>query len=825
MEWRPASLFFAAGGLALSTQVLLLRELMVALQGDETAVALGLFAWLGGIAAGAGVGRILTRRHPGRWAATGFALLAALCPAGVVASRLARWALSPPPGELLPLGHAVALAVLVLAPPGGLVGLTFTALAATAASAGWRPGRGIARLYVLESLGSLAGGLAVTFLVVPLLDPMRGALLSAGSWVLVGSAAARPRKPPGSGVAPASAVPGRAALRVAAAVLLVLGALPLARRVGEWTVRARFRGLAPGIPLLDWADTPYQHVAIAGGALRHLYAGGQYAGSFPDPSEHEALAHRLACLAPRPGRILLVGSGFAGTLRYLLDHPVERIDLLEIDRRAIDLVRAHLAPEDARALEDRRVRIVIDDPRRFLSRRAGGPPPAPVGRVGARRSAGPEDETGRTYGLILILEPPPVTLLLARMSSVEFYRLCAARLAPDGVLVVRLETTPNVLTGESAALGGALWGALREVFPVVRAGPGPEGLLLAGTDPDAVTLDPSVLAGRFAHRRIASRVFVPELFPILFPPERVAGREAALAAAAAVVPVSRDERPVSFLHALALRQRFAGSAAAPLLGRIARAPPLWLATAALLPSLLVLSRLALSARGRPDPRPRRRRPIALAAMHAVAVTGGCGMAWSLLILFSYQTRAGALYGQIGLLAALFMLGLAGGGMATARGAELPAERARGWLLAATAAALLFALSLPAALRRLGGPVPAVPGLTELLHGVLLAAAGVVTGALFPVAAGVLLAAPQTAGAPEALDHAAARRTAGGLEAADHGGAAVAALVGGVVFIPALGLAGSAWLLAALETAALLGVLLATTRSRGSPAGSYDSVPP
>jgi predicted membrane-bound spermidine synthase len=770
-----AALFFAAGGLALTLQVTLLRELIVALQGDETAVGLGLAAWLAGIAAGAGAARALVRERPGWWAALGFGLLALAGPAEVIAGRLGRLALAPPPGELLPLGPAVLLAAAVLAPAGGLVGLAFTALAATAARAGWRPGQGIARLYVLESLGSLAGGLLVTFLVVPLLPPLKGTLVAAGAWTLLGVPAARARL-----------VAGRRALPALAAALIVLALLPACGRIEGMTVKARFRGLARGIPLLAWTDTPYQHLAIGGGAMRHLYAGGQYAGSFPDPSEHESLAHILSSLSPRPGAVLLVGSGVHGTLRFLLAHPIERLDLVEIDRRALRLVRDFLPAADDRALGDPRVRIVHDDPRRFLARGAAG---------GAGRGAA--GDPGR-YDLIVILEPQPVTLLLARLSTVEFYRLCAAHLAPGGVLVVRLETAPNVLTGESAALGGSIWGALRQVFPVVRAGPGPESLLLAGTDPRAVTLDPGVLARRFEERQVTSEVFVPRIFPLLFPPERVAGQEAALDEAAAAFPASRDERPVSFLHALALRQRIAGGRVAPLFGRVARVPPPWLAALALLPSVLAAGWIGL-ARGSRDPG----RSLPLAAMHAVVVTGGCGMAWSLLILFSYQTRAGALYGRIGLLAALFMLGLAAGGAALARGADRPAGSARRRLPLAGAAALLFALLMPAALRALDHPALGRAALPEILHGALLLLAGVITGSLFPVAAGVLLAGRRGV-----------RETASGLEAADHVGAAVAALLGGVVFIPALGLLGTARLLAALQAVALAGVLAAaTTRSR------------
>jgi spermidine synthase len=598
----------------------------------------------------------------------------------------------------------------------------------------------------------------------------------------LGSAAARARIVPGSILLPALAI-----------ALAAFAVSPLGSRAEEATARLRFAGLVPGVPLLAWDDTPTQHLMIAGGATRHVYAGGQYAGSFPDPAEHEAQAHVLMSLAPRPRTILLAGGGLEGTLRFLLAHPVERIDVVVADPEALLFLRGFLPPEDRRALDDARVRLVADDPRRFLARPPGGARgPAPA------------------YDLMLILEPPPVTLLLARLTTVEFYRLAAARLAADGALVISLETAPNVLTGETAALAGSIAGALRTAFPVVRATPGPASLLIAGTDAGAVTLDPEVLADRHLGSGVVSEVFAPEVFATLFPAERVADVEAAVALAAARVPASRDTRPVSFLHALARRRSLAGGGApdrggatARLAAGLARRSPAAIAAAALVPSLLAL--VVIGARRR------RSGGAPLAAAHAVVVTGACGMAWSLLILFSYQARAGALYGRIGLLTALFMLGLAIGGLATTRAAEAGAATAHRTLAGTAAAAFLFALVVPAAL---GGAIPgarAPAGLAaDLLHGVLLLAGGLVTGALFPAAAGVLLAAR-----PDP------RVTAADLEAADHAGAAVAALAAGVVLVPVLGLAGTAWLLAALQGAALAGVLLVTGRPRspGSPGGT------
>jgi spermidine synthase len=223
----------------------------------------------------------------------------------------------------------------------------------------------------------------------------------------------------------------------------------------------------------------------------------------------------------------------------------------------------------------------------------------------------------------------------------------------------------------------------------------------------------------------------------------------------------------------------------------AHASPAVLGLVALLPSLVIVALIAA----------RRRKPGAhtLAATHAVAATGACGMIWSLLVLFSYQTRAGALYGRLGWLTALFMLGLALGGGLASRAASARAETSRRWLLAVLGAALLLALLMPLALAWLGG-VGAVA--LELSHGGLLLLAGAATGAVFPAGAGSLLASGRGA-----------RGAAGGLEAADHAGAALAAMAGGILLVPALGLAGTAWLTVGLEGLALAGLALSGPGSR------------
>jgi spermidine synthase len=185
------------------------------------------------------------------------------------------------------------------------------------------------------------------------------------------------------------------------------------------------------------------------------------------------------------------------------------------------------------------------------------------------------------------------------------------------------------------------------------------------------------------------------------------------------------------------------------------------------------------------------------------------MGFSLLLLLSFQTRAGALYGALGGLTAVFMSGLA---LGAALAQRTIAARGEEWagatgLRLALAAALSYAVTLPWTLASAARASASGLAMALLAYGALLLAAGVVTGALFPTAAATRLAAGDVAG-----------EAAGRLETADHLGAALAALLGAVLFIPVLGLTRTAWLLAALLALAFAGVPAAGPHPRDESTG-------
>jgi spermidine synthase len=80
---------------------------------------------------------------------------------------------------------------------------------------------------------------------------------------------------------------------------------------------------------------------------------------------HEMLTHVALLSHSAPRRVLVVGGGDGGTVREVLKHPVDIVDLVEIDGDVIDISKRYL-PELAASLDDSRVKVHVQDALGFV---------------------------------------------------------------------------------------------------------------------------------------------------------------------------------------------------------------------------------------------------------------------------------------------------------------------------------------------------------------------------------------------------------------------------------------------------------------------------
>ena len=131
---------------------------------------------------------------------------------------------------------------------------------------------------------------------------------------------------------------------------------------------------------------------------------------------HEMITHVPMATNPNIKRVLVIGAGDGGTIRELTRYSsIEHIDMVEIDRRAVELCREYL-PQTAGTLDDPRLAIYYEDGLKFVR--------------------GRENE----YDLIIVDSTDPFGPGEGLFTK-EFYGNCYKALTEDGILVNQHEST------------------------------------------------------------------------------------------------------------------------------------------------------------------------------------------------------------------------------------------------------------------------------------------------------------------------------------------------------------------------------------------------
>ena len=176
------------------------------------------------------------------------------------------------------------------------------------------------------------------------------------------------------------------------------------------------------------------------------------------------------------------------------------------------------------------------------------------------------------------------------------------------------------------------------------------------------------------------------------------------------------------------------------------------------------------------------------------------MGLEIILLFTYQNIYGYLYQKIGIIIALFMAGLAGGAYIMNRLLTRPLFEPQKVLLGIEAVITGFCLLLPVALTPVFGLQKDAFIYGELLFMILVLAAGVLTGAEFPLVNEILIKAGFSAG-----------RSAGVVDGLDHLGACLGAALTGTFLVPLLGTTQSSLFIGVLNLASCLFIAFFLTK--------------
>jgi spermidine synthase len=454
-EKRRALFAFAfSGAAAMTLEVLWTRALGVVLGASTYAFTLILVVFLVGLAGGAAimsraVGRIRDPLRVLGRVEIGAGLLTLL--AALLIDRLPLWlhdvARDEGLGHLELYASHFVLAAVVILPATLLLGTVLPLVLAVITEPGAaHAGPVVGRAYALNTVGAIAGSFAGGFVVLPVLGVEHGLRAAAGAACAIGVFVLKDRlRFPGGLRAPETAL---------AAGALLLAALGPRWDVERWTAGLFRFYLAREVYTYGWSssvDVIHHEDGVATTVTVGRYRGrddglgvvlkvnGKVDASDVGDMPTQVLSGLLPVLLhDDPEDALVIGYGSGVTPGALLQAPVERLWVAEVESAVYEAANAHFAHVNHRPFEDPRARLVVDDGRNFLLTR------------------------DRDFDLIISEPSNPWMSGAASLFTKDFFEIAKRRLRPGGVFLQWLQLYE--LSPESIH---ALIRTFHDVFPHV----------------------------------------------------------------------------------------------------------------------------------------------------------------------------------------------------------------------------------------------------------------------------------------------------------------------------------------------------------------------
>ena len=323
-------ILFAVGALGVScvmTQLALMRELLGAFSGNEMVLGVTLGLWLLLMGIGAGLGRTSDKlRNPLAVLVVTQILIAVLPLLQVFFLRALRNVVFIRGAEVGVNETAVSAAILLLP---YCVAAGYALTLACSLLAREDGASGVGRVYVADSIGSIAGGILFSFVLIRFLDHI--ALL---------------------------VVPALLNLLAAGAVgfccgkkLLPVISLVLAVGVSAMAPLANLDGISTGLlfqkqHIVARANSPYGRLVVteSDGQFDFIENGVPIVSTRDDQHVEETVHYAMA-QRPDARQVLLVSGGISGTAKEILKYGVSEVDYVELDPLILEFGRKYL-PEN-----------------------------------------------------------------------------------------------------------------------------------------------------------------------------------------------------------------------------------------------------------------------------------------------------------------------------------------------------------------------------------------------------------------------------------------------------------------------------------------------
>ena len=596
-------------------ETLLIRELLVIFSGNELTIGIILANWLIAEAAGAYfLGKTIEKQKDKIKIFLITQIIFSLTfPLSIYLTRILRHILGVMPGEVIGLLPVIYSSLFILFPVSFSHGALFTySCKILAEITGEDKAESIGKVYVFETAGTIAGGILITYLFIPLTNSFNTSFIISALnlflclifFILQDKNFKKP-------------------LFYLMTFILFLFSFCIfsgvTLKIHWYSIKKQFSPYN----VIDYRNSIFGNIAVIKEEEQYTF---YYDGTpfittpIPDIAFVEEITHFPMLAHPMPRKILILSGGAGGIIAEILKYPVEKIDYAELDPEVMKMLHKYKTTLTEKELKDNRVNIKYTDARFFLK------------------------ETKEKYDIIFVGFSTPSELQINRFFSKEFFELAKQKLNKKGILVLHTPGSSVYLSRELKSLIGCILNTLQKSFNFVKVIPGDVNIYLASDE--EINLSPQFLIKNLKKYDLKTNFITPFYIEYKLSKRWFDWFYGSLKGY--IKGINSDYHPISVWHTL----RYWDAQFAPYLCKIFKTIEkikLW----QILLMILALSLIFIIKSFKKDKK--------WVMFFVIASSGFCGMIFSLILSFLFQITYGYLYYWIGILTSSFMAGTATGG--------------------------------------------------------------------------------------------------------------------------------------------------------------------
>ncbi len=590
------------GSSGIVAQVLLLRELLVSFYGNELTLGIILANWiiaeaLGVFIAGKFIERVKNKTNALIILQVIFSIVLLL---SIYLSRTFKSLSGIPFGEGVGLYTIFYSSFLIILALGFSHGALFSSMCGMA--------RSIGKVYAWETIGTIVGGIILTYLFIPYLNSFQTVFIVSITNLVICLFFFRD-----------TAKILKYTVLFLVFIISIFSLRGGINYIDKLSINKQWRQQE----ILDYRNSVYGNIVVTRKEEQYTFF---YNGipvitvPYPDKQFVQEFGNLPLLFSKNPREILVISAGAGGVINEILKHPVKKVDYAELDPLLIKMLRRYSSALTQKELTDPRVNIINLDGRFFVR------------------------NTLNKYDVVLIGLSKPADLTSNRLFTQEFFSLVKKRLNPNGIIALTLPGSLTYLSQELKDLNACILNGLKNTFAYVRVIPGDYNMFLASDSRDISEITPDLIMQRIEQQNIKTDILVPDYINFRLSKQWLDWFQHSLMGATR--KINQDLRPFAVYEMLVLWNKQFSGGLAHIFGMLKDLNIGFLAVLILGLTLVLFYILY------------RRRNKNLAIVYSIATTGFFGMLANLILIFAFQVFYGYLYHMIGILISIFMAGIA-----------------------------------------------------------------------------------------------------------------------------------------------------------------------